>query len=126
MRQPFKPILDGAPPRYDEVVPGYTSGRVGQGTTAADTTLPSAPSHAQQGQNLPSILRSSSPPAYWPQRLRGVGSSLNNPTVAPSAPAWGDHLPSIREEQRATHPHHNLGTYMVHTACASLCILHII
>lgn len=91
------------------MVPDYTSGGVAQGT-AANTTLPSAQSHPQQGQNLPSIFRSSSPPAYWLQRHRGVSSNLN-PTVAPSAPAWGDHLTSIREEQRATHPYHNPGTY---------------
>lgn len=97
-----------APPRYDEVVPGYTSGGVAQGTTAVNTPLPvpSAPSYTQQGQNQPSILRSSSPPAYWLQRLRGVSS---NHTVAPSAPTWGDHLPSIREEQRAAQTYHNLG-----------------
>lgn len=94
------------------MVPGYTSGGMAQGATAANTTLPSAPSHPQQGQNLPSILRTSSPPAYWLQRHRGVNSSLN-PTVAPSAPAWGDHLTSIREEQRATHPYRNQGTYCI-------------
>lgn len=111
-------MSDAALPRYDEVVPGHTSGGVARGTTDAYTPLPSAPPHPQQGQNQPSILRSSSPPAYWLQRLREVSS---NHTVAPSAPAWGDHLPSIREEQRAApQTYHNLGIFI---ASMIYCIL---
>ena len=85
------------------------------GATTANTTVPSAPPRTQRGQNLPSILRSSSPPAYWTQRLRG-GSGSQNHNTAPSAPAWGDHLPSVREEQPPTQPYSNLGM------CVSNCV----
>lgn len=76
---------EAAPPRYEEVVQDLR-------VPSNQIVTPSAPP-CPDGQNEPSILRSSSPPAYWSQQMHRGGSN-GNPNTAPSAPAWGAHLPS--------------------------------
>ena len=108
--------IEGAPPRYEEVVPDYraTGRAVPTATTTSYRPAPSAPTQSliqAQGQG-PSILRSSSPPSYWAQRQRG---SMNRTNPAPTAPAWGDHLPSLREEQPPLQPFSSPGRPLRHT-----------
>lgn len=111
-------LIDGEPPRYEEVVPDYRPGTAAQGGTAAanTTAVPSAPTQSivqqqqqqqQQGQNVPSILHSSSPPAYWNQRARGGSDGVSRNT-APSAPVWEEQQPV---QQYPTNPRPGMYVY---------------
>ena len=123
----FTDPYESAPPRYEEVikaVPGAPSSQ--PPATAPPAT---APSTLGVNPNSPSsILRSSSPPAYWTQIHTGghggggggVGGGVSGrggTDTDPSAPNWGSHLPSIQQGHLYPTPGIYVSVYVTQDVC---------